>query len=106
MLQVPQSNGDAVGTILIVEDDPQVRSLLTDMLLSLGYAVRTAPSAEQALAVLETTPPDLVLTDVHMGAMGGVGLCARMKADPRWPLLRVVILAAVSDLDSRVAGLA
>jgi putative two-component system response regulator len=106
MLQVPQGNGDAVGTILIVEDDPQVRSLLTDMLLSLGYAVRTTPSAEQALAVLETTPPDLVLTDVHMGAMSGVELCARIKADPRWALLPVVILTAVADLDSRVAGLA
>jgi putative two-component system response regulator len=106
MLQSPQGNGDTVGTILVVEDDPQVRSLLSDALLSLGYAVRTAPSAEQALSVLETAPPDLVLTDVHMGAMSGVELCARIKADPRWALLPVVILTAVADLDSRVAGLA
>jgi putative two-component system response regulator len=99
-------NGNVSGTILVVEDDPQVRSMLTDALLSLGYAVRAVASAEQALEVLETTPPDLVLTDVHMGAMSGVELCARIKRDPRHALLPVVILTAVTDLHSRVAGLA
>jgi cyclic di-GMP phosphodiesterase len=94
------------GTILVVEDDPDVRSLLADALLSLGYAVRTAASAEDALETLEKTPPDLVVTDVHMGAMSGVELCGRIKTDPRWALLPVVILTAVTDLDARVAGLA
>ena len=100
------ANGNVSGTILVVEDDPQVRSMLTDALLSLGYAVRAVASAEQALDVLETAPPDLVLTDVHMGAMSGVELCARIKRDPRHALLPVVILTAVTDLHSRVAGLA
>jgi putative two-component system response regulator len=94
------------NTILVVEDDPGVRSLLSEALLSLGYAVRVATSAEQALTVMEGSPPDLVLTDVHMGAMSGVELCQRIKTDPRWALLPVVILTAVADLDARVAGLA
>jgi putative two-component system response regulator len=98
--------GAVAGTILVVEDDSEVRSMLSEALLSLGYAVRAAASAEHALTVLETSPPDLVLTDVHMGAMSGVELCARIKSDPRWALLPVVIVTAVSDLDARVAGLA
>ena len=94
------------GTILVVDDDPEVRAVLVDAMLGLGHAVRTAASAEQALTVLETAPLDLVVTDVHMGAMSGVELCARIKSDLRWALLPVVIVTAVSDLDSRVAGLA
>jgi putative two-component system response regulator len=108
MLESPHGNGSlaVTGTILVVEDDAGVRSLLSEALLSLGYAVRAAASAEQALAMVEASPPDLVLTDVHMGAMSGVELCERIKSDPRWALLPVVILTAVADLDSRVAGLA
>ena len=94
------------GTILVVDDDPEIRAVLADAMLGSGHAVRTAASAEQALAVLERAPLDLVVTDVHMGAMSGVELCARIKSDARWALLPVVIVTAVSDLDSRVAGLA
>jgi len=92
--------------ILVVEDDDEVRSLLAEALVDLGYRVHTTASAEEALVALETAPPDLVLTDVNMGAMSGVELCARIKADPRLALLPVVILTAVHDLDARVAGLA
>jgi putative two-component system response regulator len=91
--------------ILVVDDEPEVRALLRDQLMSLGYRVRTAASAEQALTVVEETPPDLVLTDVHMNGISGVELCARLKADPRFALTPVVILTAVTDLDARVAGL-
>jgi putative two-component system response regulator len=94
------------GTILVVDDDPEVRSVLADGLLTLGYAVRTAASAEEALTTLEAAPVDLVLTDVHMGGMSGIDLCARVKGEPRWALLPVVIVTAVTDLQARVAGLA
>jgi len=93
------------ATILVVEDDPAVRELLAESLAALGYRTLTADSAEAALTRLETTVPDLVLTDVHMGATSGIELCARIKTDPRLALVPVVILTAVSDLDARVAGL-
>jgi putative two-component system response regulator len=92
--------------LLVVEDDDEVRSHLEDALLGLGYEVRGVASAEAALVALESAPPDLVLTDVNMGAMSGVELCARIKGDPRFALTPVVILTAVHDLDARVAGLA
>jgi putative two-component system response regulator len=93
-------------TILVVDDDPDVREILAESLAALQYRVLTAESAPAALAVLDTTLPDLVLTDVDMGAMSGIELCARLKADPRWELIPVVILTGVSDLAARVAGLA
>ena len=94
------------ATILVVDDDADVRETLSESLEALHYRVLAADSAPAALAILATTLPDLVLTDVHMGAMSGIELCGRLKADPRLQLIPVVILTGVSDLDARVAGLA
>jgi putative two-component system response regulator len=93
-------------TILVVEDEPHIRDVLAGLLGALGYRLLMAVSAEQALDVLNVVSPDLVLTDVHLGAMSGIELCARLKTDPRYELMPVVILTAVGDLEARVAGLA
>jgi putative two-component system response regulator len=93
-------------TILVVEDDAHIRDVLSGLLATLGYRLLMAASAEQALDALNVVSPDLVLTDVHLGAMSGVELCARLKADPRYELMPVVILTAIGDLEARVAGLA
>jgi putative two-component system response regulator len=93
-------------TILVVEDEPHIREVLSGLLGALGYRLLMAASAEQALDALNVVSPDLVLTDVHLGAMSGIELCARLKADPRYELTPVVILTAVGDLEARVAGLA
>src|SRR5260370_10240476 len=92
--------------ILVVEDEPHIREVLSGLLGALGYRLLMAASAEQALDALNVVSPDLVLTDVHLGAMSGIELCARLKADPRYELMPVVILTAVGDLEARVAGLA
>jgi putative two-component system response regulator len=93
-------------TILVVEDEPHIREVLSGLLGALGYRLLMAASAEQALDAVNVVSPDLVLTDVHLGAMSGIELCARLKADPRYELMPVVILTAVGDLEARVAGLA
>jgi len=94
------------ATILVVEDDAQVREVLTEHLTYLNYAVMSVSSAEEALQRLEATTPDLVLTDVHMGGMSGIDLCAKLKGDQRFQLTPVIILTGQSDLKARVAGLA
>jgi putative two-component system response regulator len=91
--------------VLVVEDDPLLREALEAQLDALGLLVTSAESAEAALALLDQAPVDLIITDVHMGAMSGVELCVRVKADPRFQLTPVIILTAVSDLEARVAGL-
>jgi len=93
------------ATILVVDDDVDVRETLTDYLTTLGYQIVPAASAEAALSALEGIAPDLILTDVHMGAMSGIELCGRIKGDPRFQLTPVIILTARSELDARIAGL-
>jgi putative two-component system response regulator len=94
------------ATILVVEDDARIRDVLAEHLTDLSYAVLSAASAEEALQRLEDTTPDLVLTDVHMGGMSGIDLCAKLKGDQRFQLTPVIILTGQSDLEARVAGLA
>jgi len=94
------------STILVVDDEPAMRDLLDEALTAFGYRVLAASSAEEALDLALATPPDLVLSDVHMSGLSGVELCARLKAHPRFRLTPVVLLTAVSDLEARVAGLA
>lgn len=93
-------------TILVVDDDRELLEMLAEYLATLGYRVVTASSGEEALQIVEAATPDLVLTDVYMGAMSGIELCARLKCDPRFELLPVVIITGLSDLTSRIAGLA
>ena len=92
-------------TILVVEDEAAVRDTLSEALRLFGYQVASVDSAESALLEMERSVPDLVLTDVHMRAISGVELCRRLKNDPRFALVPVVILTGVADLAARVAGL-
>jgi len=105
-MEPPPSPRPEGVTLMVVEDDPAIRCVLADLLAASGYHVVTADSAEKALEFLNVVAPDLILTDVHMGAISGIELCRRVKADPRHEFTPVVVLTAVSDLDARVAGLA
>lgn len=95
----------APPSVLVVDDDPEVLDTLVDFLVPLGLRVRKAGSGEAALRAIEAEPPDIVLTDVHMPVMNGLELTRRIKEDPRWQLIPVVILTAIGDLSARVQGL-
>jgi putative two-component system response regulator len=105
-LEAPAARTPEGATIMVVEDDGAIRDLLADLLGGFGYRVVLAESAERAVELLDVVAPDLILTDVHMGAMSGVELCQRVKSDPRYEFTPVVVLTAVSDLNARLAGLA
>ena len=77
--------------ILIVDDNPANLKLARVLLMGEGYEVRTAADAEEALAVLETFQPALILMDLQMPGMDGFELTSRLKANPE--MGRTVILA-------------
>jgi CheY-like chemotaxis protein len=70
-------------TILLVDDDPTLRQLYTDLLEELGFAVFTAPDGQVALHLALRLRPDLIITDLMMPRMNGLELCQRLREDER-----------------------
>ncbi len=91
--------------ILVVDDTPLNVKLLHDLLTNQGYQVSTAESGPQALALIETAAPDLVLLDVMMPVMSGYEVCQRLRADPRTQMLPVVMVTALDGKQDRIQGL-
>jgi len=96
-----------VGSVLLVDDDPSVRLILSEHLRDLGLEVVVAEDAEHALALLERngTATDFVLTDLSMPGMDGLNLLGTIGE--RWPKIRGAIMTGnpqerVSRCDPRV----
>jgi len=83
-------------TVLIVDDDLDTLRLLETMLLAIPqpYRILKALDGTQALQVMDTETPDVVLVDLVMPGMGGEELIARMRHDPRLAAVPVVIVSA------------
>ena len=85
-------------SVLVVDDEPAVRTMLCRVLMQHGYAVTEAASAEQALSLLETSPADLVITDLNMPGSSGLGLAQNLLSqDPSRP---VMVITGYADVDS------
>jgi two-component system, cell cycle response regulator DivK len=84
------------GTILYVEDNPDNRMLVRRILLSEDYALLEATDAKDALDVLKTAQPDLILMDINMPDMDGYTLTAKIKSLPGFE--RVPILAVTANV--------
>src|SRR5262245_42119383 len=89
--------------VLLVEDDTDLLKLIALRLRSAGYGVRTAASAERALAEMEAARPDVLVTDLKMDGMDGLGLFdAVQKAAP---VLPVIILTAHGTIPDAVSAM-
>ena len=84
------------GTVLYVEDNPDNRLLVKRILLSEDYALLEATDATDALNVLKTARPDLILMDINMPDMDGYTLTAKIKSLPGFE--RVPILAVTANV--------
>jgi len=87
---------DNKGTILYVEDNPDNRLLVRRILLSEDYSLLEATDAMDALNVLKTAHPDLILMDINMPDMDGYTLTAKIKSMPGFE--RVPILAVTANV--------
>ena len=81
------------GTILVAEDDPEARELLT-LLLGNGYQVLHAADGVEAIDVLNREAPDLLITDIVMPNMDGYELVRRVRQDERTAKLPVIFCSA------------
>ncbi len=92
----------ASGKILLVDDDPGLLRLLSIRLRAEGYEVEAVESAHKALAALNRFSPDLVITDLRMDKMDGIGLLKELQT--RSPGLRVVIITAHGTIPDAVVA--
>jgi two-component system response regulator GlrR len=90
------------GKILLVDDDPGLLRLLSIRLRAEGYEVEAVESAHKALATLGRFSPDLVITDLRMDKMDGIGLLKELQT--RSPGLRVVIVTAHGTIPDAVTA--
>ena len=92
--------------LLIIEDEPDLRSYLTRLFGKDGYAVEAVGDAETALTSLGSNPPDFVITDVMLPAQSGFDLLVTLRQDERTARLPVVVLTARADAESAVEAFA
>jgi len=85
-------------TVLVVDDDPDIRELITWKLSQAGYGIVTAADGEEAMAMVRGNgiwpdkPPDLVLLDWMMPKQTGIEVCNLLRADPATAQIPVILL--------------
>jgi CheY-like chemotaxis protein len=89
------------GGILVVDDDPDLREFLRLMLTSMGFEVISAANGQEALDVLESHNPDLILLDMKMPVMNGWEFCRAVDGRDACP--PIVVLTAAPDPAARAA---
>ncbi|MBN1680724.1 MAG: response regulator [Anaerolineae bacterium] len=93
------------ATVLVAEDNRDSRELVRDILLSLGHKPVLAENGKIALEKIQAEPPDLVILDVNMPEMDGFVVVETIKKNPATAKTPVIMLTALSDVESRVTGL-
>jgi PAS domain S-box-containing protein len=90
------TNGDP-RTVLVVDDDQSIRSLLRQELEAAGHNVREARTGEEALAAVRQERPDLIILDIIMPGLSGFDVAARLRSDPLTLDIPLIILTVVQD---------
>ncbi len=95
----------AKATVLVVEDDPEIRELLAFALGKEGWTMVAAADAEEGLARLAVANPDVVVLDIMLPGMDGLDFLRKVKADPALRRLPVIMTTAKGEDSDVVAGL-
>jgi DNA-binding response OmpR family regulator len=80
--------------VLVVDDDPTFCAIMAEILKMYSAHVLTAFSAEEAIALLETTTPDLILTDVMMPEVDGLTFVRRIRSEEPYARVPVIVVSA------------
>ena len=84
-------------TILVVDDEPEYRSIMRSVLMSEGYDVVLAEHGEEALEKLKETTIDIVISDIYMPVMDGIRFHRTVRAEPELATLPFLFVSAFDD---------
>lgn len=97
----------AKAKILVIEDEPDFRSILQHILSQEGYDVVTASNGEKGLQLFAGEAPDLVLLDGHLPDMDGFDVCRRIRSNgprPRTPVIMCTVRSEVAPVADGLAS--
>ena len=92
-------------TVLIVDDEEYIVTSLEYVMKSAGYDVVVAYDGEQAIEKIKETGPDLLILDVMMPKLDGFEVCEKIRANPLWKSIRIIMLTAKGRDTEREKGL-
>ena len=94
-----------MSDILVVDDEPDIRALIADILSDEGHGVRTAADSDAALAAINEAPPDLVILDIWLkdSRLDGIDILKRVKRDN--PAIPIVIISGHGNIEIAVAAI-
>ncbi|MBP2479330.1 PAS domain S-box-containing protein [Crossiella equi] len=101
----PAPETPAAATVLVADDNTDMREYLTRLLQGAGYAVHAVTDGSAALEAARTRTPDLVVSDVMMPGLSGLALVAALRADPRTAAVPVLLLSARAGQEAAIEGL-
>jgi two-component system phosphate regulon response regulator PhoB len=93
--------GGTMSAVLLVEDDPDIRHLVSYKLTRSGLDVVEAADGRTALDLARRDPPDLIILDVRMPGMSGLEVCRELRAGPRTARLPIIMLTASAHPQDR-----
>src|SRR3989337_1721238 len=94
----------AAETVLVVDDDPELRTIVRQWVSARGFRALDAESAEDALEVMRTDRADIAFCDVHMNGRDGVWLASELRTS--YPRTAVIMATSARDVDIAIASLA
>lgn len=93
------------GVVLVVDDEPPIRDILSFYLKRAGYRVLLAENGKKALEEMERLQPDLILSDLRMPEMAGDALCQAVKGEPKTRDIYFMLVSAMDGMASKIGGL-
>jgi putative two-component system response regulator len=93
------------GSVLVIDDDEQIRNLILHLLRPMGHLLVEASSAEEAHDKLQGSSPDLVLLDMQLPGRSGHELLAEIRADPRTRLIPVVMITGAATHERKLKAI-
>jgi twitching motility two-component system response regulator PilH len=94
-----------MSKVLVVEDSPPQREMISDLLKGIGLSVTSAADGVEALEQIRNSRPDIVVLDIVMPRMNGYELCRRIKLDPKTQEVPVVMCSTKGEEFDRYWGM-